>query len=64
MNKKEEFQKCFPEPQGLYHPQNEHDACGVGFICNLHGKNRTTLFIMRSKFWSASPIAAPADATR
>ena len=21
-----------PEPQGLYHPQNEHDACGVGFV--------------------------------
>ena len=30
--------KHFPDPQGLYHPQNEHDACGVGFICNLHGK--------------------------
>lgn len=28
----------YPEPQGLYHSQNEHDACGVGFICNLHGK--------------------------
>lgn len=30
--------KHFPTPQGMYHPQNEHDACGVGFICNLHGK--------------------------
>jgi len=38
MNIKEEFQKSFPAPQGLYHPENEHDACGVGFICNLHGK--------------------------
>ncbi len=28
----------FPAVQGLYDPQNEHDACGVGFICNLHGK--------------------------
>ena len=28
----------FPEAQGMYDPQNEHDACGVGFICNLHGK--------------------------
>ena len=28
----------FPAKQGLYDPQNEHDACGVGFICNLHGK--------------------------
>ncbi|MFT5494921.1 MAG: glutamate synthase domain-containing protein 2/glutamate synthase domain-containing protein 1 [Kiritimatiellia bacterium] len=27
-----------PEAQGLYHPQNEHDACGVGFICNMNGE--------------------------
>ena len=26
-----------PEPQGLYHPHNEHDACGVGMICNIMG---------------------------
>jgi glutamate synthase (NADPH) large chain len=24
-----------PEPQGLYHPQNEHDACGIGFVVNI-----------------------------
>ena len=29
---------AFPEAQGMYDPQNEHDACGVGFICNLKGK--------------------------
>ncbi len=29
---------AFPKAQGMYDPQNEHDACGVGFICNLHGK--------------------------
>ena len=23
--------------QGLYHPKNEHDSCGVGFIANIHG---------------------------
>ncbi|MFM1842464.1 MAG: ferredoxin-dependent glutamate synthase, partial [Cyanobacteriota bacterium] len=27
-----------PQPQGLYHPQNEHDACGVGFIVQMKGK--------------------------
>src|SRR5210317_173109 len=32
------YPKGFPQPQGLYHAENEHDACGVGFICNLHGK--------------------------
>ena len=27
-----------PEPQGLYHPANEHDACGVGFVAHIKGK--------------------------
>src|SRR6266496_4343940 len=26
------------EPQGLYRPQNEHDACGVGFVANIKGR--------------------------
>jgi glutamate synthase domain-containing protein 1 len=26
-----------PAPQGLYDPANEHDACGVGFVVNMHG---------------------------
>ena len=27
-----------PAPQGLYDPSNEHDACGVSFIVDLHGR--------------------------
>ena len=27
-----------PNKQGLYDPHNEHDACGVGFVCDI--KNR------------------------
>ncbi|QUS62166.1 glutamate synthase large subunit [Synechocystis sp. PCC 7338] len=27
-----------PQVQGLYDPQNEHDACGVGFIVQMKGK--------------------------
>jgi len=27
-----------PKKQGLYDPQFEHDACGVGFICQMKGK--------------------------
>ncbi|MBF2057666.1 MAG: glutamate synthase large subunit [Cyanobacterium sp. T60_A2020_053] len=27
-----------PKKQGLYDPQNEHDACGVGFVVNKDGK--------------------------
>ena len=26
-----------PPKQGLYDPAHEHDACGVGFIANIHG---------------------------
>jgi glutamate synthase domain-containing protein 1 len=27
-----------PAAQGLYDPQNEHDACGVGFVAHIKGK--------------------------
>ncbi|MEX2465949.1 MAG: glutamate synthase large subunit [Gemmatimonadota bacterium] len=27
----------FPAAQGLYDPRNEHDACGIGFVANMHG---------------------------
>ena len=26
-----------PAPQGLYHPENEHDACGIGFVASIEG---------------------------
>ncbi|HEX2945329.1 MAG TPA: glutamate synthase large subunit [Clostridia bacterium] len=26
-----------PEKQGLYNPQYEHDACGIGFVVNIDG---------------------------
>src|SRR5688572_15604253 len=28
----------FPEPQGLYHPANEHDACGVAMVADVAGR--------------------------
>src|SRR4051794_15109593 len=27
-----------PPAQGLYRPENEHDACGIGFVANIKGK--------------------------
>ncbi len=27
-----------PTPQGLYDPTFEHDACGVGFVVDMHGR--------------------------
>ncbi|MGE5524316.1 MAG: glutamate synthase central domain-containing protein, partial [Rhodospirillaceae bacterium] len=32
-----------PAPVGLYHPANEHDACGVGFVANIKGKKSHTI---------------------
>ncbi len=29
--------KSVPSPQGLYLPEFEHDACGVGFVVNIKG---------------------------
>ncbi|HEX4814351.1 MAG TPA: glutamate synthase subunit alpha, partial [Nonomuraea sp.] len=28
----------FPEPQGLYHPAHEHDACGVAMVADVAGR--------------------------
>lgn len=27
----------YPDPQGLYDPRNEHDACGVGMVAHIKG---------------------------
>ncbi|WP_082232267.1 glutamate synthase large subunit [Halobacillus massiliensis] len=27
----------YPIPQGLYHPENEHEACGIGMLANIDG---------------------------
>ena len=27
-----------PAPQGLYHPDYEHDSCGIGFVVNIQGQ--------------------------
>ena len=27
-----------PQPQGLYHPRDEHDACGIGLVANIRGE--------------------------
>jgi glutamate synthase (NADPH/NADH) large chain len=29
---------AFPQKQGLYDPQHEHDACGVGFVADIKGR--------------------------
>src|SRR5579863_5353212 len=27
-----------PDAQGLYHPRNEHDACGMGLVASIRGE--------------------------
>ena len=27
-----------PPAQGLYHPEQEHDACGIGFVASIEGQ--------------------------
>ena len=32
-----------PHEQGLYDPENEKDACGVGFVANIKGARSHTI---------------------
>ena len=32
------------ERKGLYNPENEHDACGVGMVVNIHGNKSHELW--------------------
>lgn len=33
----------YPQRQGLYDPQLEHDSCGVGFVCNIRGQRSNSI---------------------
>jgi glutamate synthase (ferredoxin) len=33
----------FPRKQGLYDPQFEHDACGIGFVANVKGEKSNAI---------------------
>jgi glutamate synthase (NADPH/NADH) large chain len=35
---KADRRRSMPKPQGLYHPRNEHDACGMGLVANIRGE--------------------------
>ena len=39
-----------PPKQGLYDPQFEHDACGLGFVVNMKGRKSHQLVTTRCKF--------------
>jgi glutamate synthase (NADPH) large chain len=33
-----DHRRSIPRPQGLYHPQQEHDACGMGLVAHIRGE--------------------------
>ena len=34
-----------PQPQGLYDPAQEHDACGIGFVANIKGQKSHDIIV-------------------
>lgn len=34
---------AMPRPQGLYHPSQEHDACGVGIVADIQGRRTRSI---------------------
>ncbi len=38
MSDSKDYRRGYPKPQGLYLPEFDHDACGVGFVAHLKGK--------------------------
>ncbi len=39
MSHRQHRNRDLPNTQGLYHPRNEHDSCGVSFVCDIHGRS-------------------------
>ncbi len=39
MSDSKDYRRGYPKPQGLYLPEFDHDACGVGFVAHLKGKS-------------------------
>ena len=34
-----------PRKQGLYDPAFEHDSCGVGFVCDIKGRQSNEIVL-------------------
>lgn len=48
-NGEQQFDWEAPRAQGLYDPQNEHEACGVGFIVAIDGKRNHKVRMFKEK---------------
>src|SRR5512138_1407169 len=38
MSERDGLETGYPQKQGLYDPQHEHDACGFGFVADIKGR--------------------------
>jgi len=50
---------ALPPKQGLYDPQFEHDACGVGFVVDIAGRKSNDIVGGHFKYSSTCSTAAP-----
>ena len=39
------YHNTLPKKQGLYDPAFEHDSCGVGFVCDIKGKQSNEIVV-------------------
>ncbi len=61
---KPDHRRSIPQPQGFYHPRNEHDACGMGLVASIRGEKSHEIIRKGSRFSSTSPIAVRRGAIR
>jgi glutamate synthase (NADPH/NADH) large chain len=47
-----------PQRQGLYDPENERDACGVGFVAHIKNQKSHAIIEQGLKILKTSNIAA------
>jgi len=52
-----------PAAQGLYRPEHEHDACGIGFVANIEGRKSHDIVLKGVQILVTSLIAELAAAT-
>jgi len=42
-----------PQAQGLYDPQDERDACGVGFVVDIKGRRSNAIVRKAPRRWKS-----------
>jgi hypothetical protein len=53
-----------PQRQGLYDPENERDACGVGFVAHIKNQKSHAIIEQGLQILRTSSTVAPPATTR